>query len=676
MSKILLIAEKPKQCKKLVEAFEKNAKKNYGYYEGEKFIFTYAIGHLLNIPVKEFAKTIDELPYSFKVNRNNCVDEYVVVDDKVKQYDTIIKLLKRDDVNEVVCATDFDAEGETIYREVIENSKIQLKKQTRLEIKSLTPKSLNSQFIIRKDISEYEGLRLRAYARAYSDWLIGINSSQAYFMKTKKPASIGRVVTPVLKLIYDREKEVNNFISTPYYRLYFPIEINGEIYNLENKNHKFDSEDDCNEWLANYSFPVNIDISKIEKKSNPPKFHNLKTIQEFASNKLGLSPKETLSIIQALYEKGCITYPRTDTSNISIETAEELNSLYGNTKYNDTNINEKLSESSVGEVGSHEGITLTGIDVDLDSNTDMYIIFTEIQKVFYSNFFNVAKAEETKISVLLGDLSYACTFNDLVDKGYLEIYDDKPFSNLIEEELNLTDMNVNEALVKKHMTTSPKLFTNATLLSKMENIHVDITDDELKKVSKENKGLGTPATRGDIIDKLFDNKYIELSKKKIITTKLGREIIENLSKVNSPLLNVDYTSKIETELSKVEENLEFESFIKATDRLCERIVTEFKNSNIEEYKEKENIVGVCPLCKGNVVGIRSKYGNYYSCNSELCDFKLQSYYTFTDTDVTKLLNGKSTSTKTLKNKDNKQYKVKFKLNGEKLEREFVNKKKG
>lgn len=676
MSKILLIAEKPKQCKKLIEAFEKKAKKNYGYYEGEKFIFTYAIGHLLNIPLKEFVKSIDELPYSFKVDRNNCVDEYFVADDKVKQYETIVKLLKRDDINEVVCATDFDAEGETIYREVIEKSKIQLKKQTRLEIKSLTPKSLNSQFNIRKDICEYEGLRLRAYARAYSDWLIGINSSQAYFMKTKKPASIGRVVTPVLKLIYDRERAVNNFISTPYYRVYFPIEINGEIYNLENKNHKFDSEEACNKWLANYSFPVNVDISKIEKKSNPPKFHNLKTIQEFGSNKLGLSPKETLSIIQELYEKGCITYPRTDTSNISIETAEELNNLYGNTKYNDTYINEKLSESSVGEVGSHEGITLTGIDVDLNSNTNMYIIFTEIQKVFYSNFFNVAKAEETKISVLLSDLTYACTFNDLVEKGYLEIYDDKPFSNLIEEELNLTDVNVNETLVKKHMTTSPKLFTNATLLSKMENIHVDITDDELKKVSKENKGLGTPATRGDLIDKLFDNKYIELSKKKIITTNLGREIIENLSKVNSPLLNVDYTSKIETELAKVEENLEFESFIKATDRLCERIVNEFKNSNIEEYKEEQIIMGSCPVCKDNVVSKKSKYGNYYLCNSELCDFKLQSYYGFTDTDVTKLLNGKSTSTKTLKNKDNKQYRAKFRLNGNKVEREFVNKKKG
>lgn len=674
MGKILLIAEKPSQCKKLVDAFEKNAKKNHGFYEGNRYIFTYAIGHLLNIPVKEFVKSIDELPYTFNVNRDNCIDEYTVSGDKVKQYNIIVKLLKRSDIDEVVCATDFDAEGETIYREVIESSKVRLQKQTRLEIKSLTPKSLKSQFEIRKDICEYEGLRLRAYARAYSDWLIGINSSQAYFMKTKKSVSIGRVVTPVLKLIYDREKAVNNFISTPYYRIYFPIKIEGKVYKLENQNHKFDSEVTCNEWLANLNFPMTVDVSKIEKKSNPPKFHNLKSIQEFGSNKLGLSPKETLSIIQGLYEKGCITYPRTDTSNISIDTAEELNSLYGNTKYNDININKKLSESSIGEVGSHEGITLTGTNVELDSNSDMHIIFTEIQKVFYSNFLNVAKAEETKISVSLNDLTYSCTFNELVNKGYLEIYDDKPFANLIDGQLSLTDINVNEALVKKHMTTSPKLFTNATLLSKMENIHIDINDEELKKVSKENKGLGTPATRGDLIDKLFDNKYVELSKSKLTTTKLGREIIENLSKVNSPLLNVEYTSKIESELSKVEENLEFESFIKATDRLCERIVTEFKNSNIEEYKEEENVMGICPVCKEDIVSKKSKYGDYYVCNSDLCDFKLQSYYGFTETDVTKLLNGKSTSTKILKNKDNKQYKAKFKLNGDKLEREFINKK--
>lgn len=684
MSKILLIAEKPSQCRALVEALDKSAKKKNGYYESEKFIFSNVIGHFLELPYPEFRKDLNELPFTLEIDNKDVVSSYKVKSDKSKEYKVLKSLLTRNDIDEVVCATDPDAEGEAIYREIIESTNKVHLNQSRLIIKDTTIQGLRKQWDIRKSINEYEGLRQRAFARAVSDWLIGMNISQAVTLKSGITSNVGRVKTPLMKLVVDRYNENKNFKKIKSYVVEVSI---GEVV-LSNSKLKFDTEVHASEYIETIKFPVTVDINKKEKKSKQPSFYDLADIQKYGNKSFGLSVNKVLEIVQSLYDKGYVTYPRTDCKYITEETAESLNSIYGVSNGD----NDELANKNIGEVSAHEGLTLTTKVLDLENarsklSEDEFKIYKEIYMRFIANYNDVATSDELNVSIKVEETLFSNKYNRISQNGYLEVYNDNPFKNIISEsefeEINrISGKQFNKDEIQfevKELESKPKpLFTEATLLSKMQNIHSDIENKELKELSKTIEGIGTPATRGGLIEELFKKDYFVIKGKSILPTEKCIELVSILEKVECPLVNVEYTARIEKSLSEVENTLNFDEYKANIDKLNKIMVKKITESSIIKKEKVSNELGLCPKCKDSqIIVVKGKYGDFFPCKDKKeCDYKIPNFYKFTENDVSKLLNGKYTSTKTLKNKDNKQYKAKFRLNGEKLEREFVNEKKG
>lgn len=680
MSKVLILAEKPSQCRSLVKALDKNAIKKNGYYESDSFIFTNVRGHFLGLPKAKFRDNLNDLPFSLNVNSVNVVSSYEVSADKSKDYKILQSLLARKDIVEVVCATDPDAEGEAIYREIIESCNKSELYQTRLIIKDTTVDGLRNQWEIRKPINEYEGLRQRAFARAVSDWLIGMNISQAVMLKSGVSANVGRVKSPLMKLVVDRYKQNQNFKKSKSYIL----EFNVDDITLSNIKNKFDTKQQALEFKESITFPILLEVNQKFNVSKQPSLYDLADIQKFGNKTYNFTTSKVLKIVQSLYDKEFVTYPRTDCKLITENTANILDSIYGI----DPSNNNQIARKNIGEVSAHEGLTLTAKVLDAENlkelSDDEIKIYEEINKRFKANYLDEATSQEAKVHININGTEYSNEFNKITQLGYLKSYNDKPFKNVLSnEEFDKLDSIAgnlpNDKIIIniKEVESSPKpLFTEASLLSKMQNIHNDIEDEDLKKISKSINGIGTPATRADLIKELFKKNYFEMNGKSIVPTSKCIELVEILEKLECPLVNVEYTAKIESSLAEVERDHNFDEYIKNIEKLNKIIVNKIQGSDIT-FKEKElKNLGSCPKCQtGNITKLSGKYGDFFLCNKEECGYKIPNYYNFTESDIQNILKGKSSSIKNLKNKDNKSYKAKFKMVNGKLEREFINTKK-
>lgn len=683
MGKILLIAEKPSQSRALMSALDKSAKKQKGFYESDNYIFSNVIGHFLEIPLTEFRKDINHLPFTLDTNASNIVSSYSVKKSKKGEYKVLQELLMRSDLDEIVCATDPDAEGEAIYREIIESTKIREVKQTRLIIKDMTETGLKKQWQLRQEISNYEGLRQRAFARAISDYLIGMNISQAVMLKTGTAANVGRVKTPVMKLVVERYRENRSFKKIKEYTLEFNI---GEI-TLSNSKLKFKTEEQAMFFLDSINHPIKVSTLKTTKSSKQPSFYDLADIQKYGNKTFGYSSNKVLKIVQSLYDSGYVTYPRTDCKLITSDSADVLNVVYGKTN--------QIPKHNIGVVSAHEAITLTTKSLSFEEaksklTEEEYNIYVEIASRFKASYYDIATSEEIKVNIDVNNNKFDNKYNLLQQSGYLEIYNDKPFKNLIS---NTDYINVNKldgkslskeeiVPVIKEVETKPKpLYTEATLLSKMQNIHNEIDDKELKALSKEIEGIGTPATRGSIIEELFKKGYFEHKGKAIIPTQKCVSLVENLETLNLPIIDVEYTAKLEKELSDVEKNLTFDNYKYKIDKLIDLMIKEIKeNNNISHRKNDtcrssgdKKILGICPQCsEGHITEVKGKYGLFFACNNKTCDYTISNYYKLTQSDVIKLLAGDPTAVKQLESKQGKKYKARVRLVGSKIELEFVN----
>lgn len=683
--KKLFIAEKASQCESLMDAFEPTSVKHKGYWEGENFIFTHAVGHLYKLKMHEFANDINKLPYVFdptKVAYPGCY--YEASENTLPQLKVVNKLLKRNDVSEIICATDPDAEGEAIYRTIVENVKVAKNiNQSRLIIKDTTIEGLKKQYKIRKSIYEYEGLRQKAYARALTDYTLGINLSQAFTIQSKGKTtfSVGRVQTPVLKMIIDRYSANKNYVKKVTYGISF--KINECIINEKNK--KFNSLQEAKQYInSKIGHTIKFNITSNNIKSSPPSLYDLADIQKYGVDKLGISSNAVLKILQKLYEKKLVTYPRTDCKLITLDTSEVLNRFYGSQVIDSFQFNAKINPKAVGEVSAHEGLTLTAQKSDLTDLTENEIsIYEEIKKRFLANYLDYAIARKVDAFSQDEETYFKGTFSTVLTKGYLELYNDKPFKNVLTME-QLEDINdelskpivltTNNLIVREEINARPKLYTESTLITKMQNIHSEIEDNKLKRISKEIEGIGTPATRGAIIENLFKQNYVTKKGKSIIPTDKGLFLINELEKQGNPIINAEYTASLEIALNEVEENKNIEEYFNGLNQLTSIVVNSIKNSDIE-YEEKK--YGVCPRCKkGNIVKRKGKKGNFYPCTDETCEYTIPLYgIKFTEMDIEKMLSNKYSSTKSLKSKQGKIYKVKYKIVGDNLEREFVDKKK-
>ena len=615
MGKSLFIAEKPSVAQEFAKALKINTRKQDGYLEGDKAIVTWCVGHLVTMsyPEKYDAKykrwsleTLPFLPDQFL---------YEVIPAVKKQYEIVSGLLNRPDVDTIYVCTDSGREGEYIYRLVEQMAQVHGKERRRVWIDSQTEEEINRGIREAKDLSEYDNLSNAAYLRAKEDYLMGINFSRLltlkygyavanYLKEDHVVISVGRVMTCVLGMIVRREREIRSFIKTPYYRVIGSFSLQGRHFDGEwravegtpyfqspllYKENGFLKREDAEKLRSELEpLPKEAEVLKAEKKKdvkNPPLLYNLAELQNECSKMFKISPDETLRIVQELYEKKLITYPRTDARVLSTAVSKEIyKNISGLRNY--SHVAELAAE--VLEMGSYKKIASTKY-VNDKQITDHYAIiptgqgFAALQNVsptaekvyetivrrFLSIFYPAAEYQKVGLQIQTDKEQFFANFRILVKEGYLkvvpnsfdkkksedeEIKCDEAFMEVLKSLRKGSKLSLEKTQIKEGETSPPKRYNSGSVILAMENAGQLIEDEELRAQIK-GSGIGTSATRAEILKKLVNNKYIALNKKtQILTpTLLGEMIYDVVNASISPLLRADLTASWEKGLTGVAE---------------------------------------------------------------------------------------------------------------------------
>ena len=627
MSKSLYIAEKPSVAREFARALNIKGKSYDGYMESADSVVTWCVGHLVTMSYPEVYDpalrrwSLDTLPFIPKVFK------YEVIDSVKKQFDIVSHLLNRPDVDTIYVCTDSGREGEYIYRLVDQMAGVKGKIKKRVWIDSQTEEEIMRGIREAKDISAYDNLAASAYLRAKEDYLMGINFSRlltlkygpsiSSFMKSKRTVlSVGRVMTCVLGMVVRREREIRAFVKTPFYRVLAKLEVQGREIEAEwravegsryfgtpalYKENGLKNEEDAKALIAMLEAEppwtmVIEELTKKKEKKNPPLLFNLAELQNECSRLFKLSPDETLKVVQELYEKKLVTYPRTDARVLSTAVAKEI---YKNIRglRNFQPVSDFAAE--VLEMGSYKNIAKTRY-VNDKQITDHYAIvptgqglgalksvsrigfsvYTVIAKRFLSIFYPAAEYQKVNLIVSKDGERFFAGFKVLLSEGYLKVAGkpsdrgvagktaDKPSDTPVEEgekidlgflELLKTlkkgiSLPVRELYIKEGETTPPKRYNSGSMILAMENAGQLIEDEELRAMIK-GSGIGTSATRAEILKKLVTIKYLALNKKtQIITpTKLGEMVYDVVDSSLRSLLNPELTASWEKGLNYVAE---------------------------------------------------------------------------------------------------------------------------
>lgn len=609
MGKSLYIAEKPSVAQEFAKALKLKLNRKDGYLESEDAIVTWCVGHLVTMSYPEeydpslkrwSLETLPFIPEQFK---------YEVIPAVSKQFKIVSGLLNRPDVDTIYVCTDSGREGEYIYRLVEQQAGVHGKERRRVWIDSQTEEEILRGIREAKDLGEYDNLSASAYLRAKEDYLMGINFSRLLTLKygnsisnylhTKYSViSVGRVMTCVLGMVVRREREIREFVETPFYRVLSTIgeadeSFEGEWKAVEGSRYfeSFDlykengfKEREKAEELVSYltdPSPVTCQITAIEKKKekkNPPLLFNLAELQNECSKRFKISPDETLRIVQELYEKKLVTYPRTDARVLSTAVAKEIHkNLNGLMKY-------EPAVSYLQEIvsfGSHKGLAKTRY-VNDKQITDHYAIiptgqgigalksvsslsakvYDVIVKRFLSIFYPAAVYQKVSITTKVKEESFFSNFKVLAEAGYLKVANEenqsqeKSAAQKMFERVNALKkgmmLPVSAFEIKEGKTSPPKRYNSGSLILAMENAGQLIEDEDLRAQIK-GSGIGTSATRGEILKKLFHIKYLSLNKKtQIVTpTLLGEMIYDVVGHSIRSLLNPELTASWEKGLTYV-----------------------------------------------------------------------------------------------------------------------------
>jgi DNA topoisomerase-3 len=687
MEQILIIAEKPSVAKSIATALKAN-KKQDGYFEGNGYYVSYAFGHLYTLAdtrdynpdmQKWDLKDYPFVPGSFKYKATN--DPGIK-----KQIKTLKQLASKSDL--LINACDGDREGELIFAEIKNDLNIN-KPIKRLWITSHTPKDIEKGMNNLK--GHMQNLENAGYCRQQIDWLIGINLTVVYTLKSGdgQVLKVGRVLLPTLKLIFNREVEIANFKSKPFYMLKSRFKSDdesyiGTYYNKEGDN-KFSSKEDIlsiQEAIKNKPGTV-IKKEGKQSKQNAPKLFSLTDLQGHITSKFkGFSSDKVLKVMQSLYEKKYLTYPRTASrylDDTQIKDAEEsLNAvinipgLIKDQAAIEFHTEKRVFDSS--KVDSHPAIIPTYIVPDIDKlSEDEKIVYMEVVKRFVAQFMQSAVYDTVEIITKVEEYEFITRGKFLIQEGWKELYRSKDDSEDEEskdqdQEDKISAKNLNEgdtveldsSELKEGKTTPPAHYTEKTLLSAMENCgkQVENEEDVLTGFT-----IGTPATRADTIKKLIDTDYIIQKGKNLLITDKGAKVIHFFPVKR--LLKVDFTGKIEKTLKDIE-NGEYDSntFMDKMTSFIVKNVEEMKNSEIGVIKKQQNIIGKCPDCGKNVI----ETSKAYSCEGtrdDKCKFTLWKDDKFfkhfgkkmTETIAKNLVNKKQAKVKGLKS--TKKEDVKF-----------------
>ena len=665
MGKSLYIAEKPSVAQEFAKALNLQAKRKDGYLEAENAIVTWCVGHLVTMSYPEeydpslkkwSLETLPFIPEEFK---------YEVIPAVAKQFKIVSGLLNRKDVDTIYVCTDSGREGEYIYRLVEQMSGVKGKERRRVWIDSQTEEEILRGIREAKDLKEYDNLSASAYLRAKEDYLMGINFSRlltlkygnsiSNYLNTKySVVSVGRVMTCVLGMVVRREREIRDFVETPFYRVLSTVGEEGQTFEgewrtvkgskyfesfdlyKENGFKKREKAEELIRYLSDPS-PVQCQIVSIEKKKekqNPPLLFNLAELQNECSKRFKISPDETLRIIQEMYERKLVTYPRTDARVLSTAVAKEIHkNLNGLMKY-------EAAVPYLKEIvgfGSHKGLEKTRY-VNDKQITDHYAIiptgqglnalnslpdiskkvYDVIVRRFLSIFYPPAVYQKVSIVTKIKEESFFSSFKVLAEEGYLKVAGipggkkqteedqekdsakdtDKEFFQKIQALRKGMFLPVRTLEIKEGKTSPPKRYNSGSLILAMENAGQLIEDEELRAQIK-GSGIGTSATRGEILKKLFNNKYLALNKKtQIVTpTMLGEMIYDVVNNSIRSLLNPELTASWEKGLTYVADGeITPEEYMQKLDRFITSRTEGVKGLN-NQYQLRSCYDKVAPFYK-------------------------------------------------------------------------------
>jgi len=634
----LIIAEKPSVANELAKAVDAT-KKESGFISGNGYYVTWCVGHLIETAMLEdynqnlnkwALDTLPIIPESWK---------YKVSARTQLQYKTVKELIQRSDVDELICATDAGREGELIFRLVYKQTGCK-KPFKRLWISSMEESAIKEGLSKMKDGHAYDNLYYSALSRLQADWLVGINISRLFSCLYSKTLNIGRVQTPTINLIVERQKEIDNFKPQPYYIL-------SADFGLFIATRRVDQESEVKEIIdrCNGKSAVVSSITQKPCSDKPSALYDLTTLQREANKLLGLSAKQTLDVAQNLYEKKLITYPRTDsrylTTDMTQSTRTVINKIvtldYIHPKttnmydVNNADITPLVNNKKVTD--HHAIIPTTAINkIPELSRNEKSILLLVIYKLLSAAYIP-HEYIKTDLIVTIDDIEFKASGKQITNKGYKEI------QNHLIELLKIKDTETNtksdQATIipqlnqgdiidtisvtsKKKLTSPPKPYTEDTLLSAMENALKTIDNEDLKK-EVSGIGLGTPATRAGIIERIIKTGFIERNKKNLLPTQAAFSLIDVVpDKIKSPYLTAEWEQKLE-HINKG--SLSYKDFYTSIMQFIKGLTDEFKGKevNSKKFKQEKEVIGKCPRCGKNIYEGKL---NYYCESGRQCNFSL------------------------------------------------------
>lgn len=618
MSKSLFIAEKPSVAQEFAKALKLNTSRKDGYLESENTIVTWCVGHLVTMSYPEAydpalkrwsLDTLPFLPEDFK---------YEVIPSVKKQFDIVSGLLNRKDVETIYVCTDSGREGEYIYRLVAMMAGVKDKEQKRVWIDSQTEEEIIRGIREAKSLSEYDNLSASAYLRAKEDYLMGINFSRLLSLKygnavsnylgsRYQAISVGRVMTCVLGMVVRREREIREFVKTPFYRVLGKFELQGHSFEGEwratqgsryfqspllYKENGFKKKETAKELaeLLSANPPLQAVVEKIERKKenkNPPLLFNLAELQNECSRLFKLSPDETLKIVQELYEKKLVTYPRTDARVLSTAVAKEIQKNIGGLR-SFVHVGAYAEEILAGQmyknllktryvndkqITDHYAIIPTGQGLNALRSVSVQgeKVYEVIVRRFLSIFYPPAVYQKISLVSVREKERLFSSFKVLVSEGYLKVSgysfgkkkeeetseeetQDSAFLEMLQNIRKGSILSIQRFFIKEGETSPPKRYTSGSMILAMENAGQLIEDEELRAQIK-GSGIGTSATRAEILKKLVTIQYLALNKKtQVITpTLLGEMIFDVVNASIRSLLSPELTASWEKGLTYVAE---------------------------------------------------------------------------------------------------------------------------
>ncbi|MER2460211.1 DNA topoisomerase III [Bacillus subtilis] len=638
MSKTVVLAEKPSVGRDLARVL-KCHKKGNGYLEGDQYIVTWALGHLVTLADpegygKEFQSwRLEDLPIIPEPLK------LVVIKKTGKQFNGVKSQLTRKDVNQIVIATDAGREGELVARWIIEKANVR-KPIKRLWISSVTDKAIKEGFQKLRSGKEYENLYHSAVARAEADWIVGINATRALTTKFNAQLSCGRVQTPTLAMIAKREADIQAFTPVPYYGI--RAAVDGMTLTWQDKKSKQTrtfNQDVTSRLLKNLQGKqaVVAELKKTAKKSFAPALYDLTELQRDAHKRFGFSAKETLSVLQKLYEQHkLVTYPRTDSRFLSSDIVPTLKDRLEGMEVKPyaqyvSQIKKRGIKSHKGyvndaKVSDHHAIIPTEEPLVLSSLSDKERkLYDLIAKRFLAVLMPAFEYEETKVIAEIGGETFTAKGKTVQSQGWKAVYDmaDEDDEQEDDRDQTLPALQKGDTLAVRTLTETsgqtkpPARFNEGTLLSAMENPSAFMQGEEkgLVKTLGETGGLGTVATRADIIEKLFNSFLIEKKNQDIFITSKGKQLLQLVPEdLKSPALTAEWEQKLSAIAAG---KLKSAVFIKNMKAYAHQTVKEIKNSS--QTFRHDNITGTaCPECGKMMLKVNGKRGTMLVCQDREC----------------------------------------------------------